>query len=57
MTLGDMGYQIFYKSPCLVELRSDVRSHYLYCEPTKIELPQINTVDSPAVSLSLLPVE
>ncbi|NQY64933.1 MAG: zonular occludens toxin, partial [Alteromonadaceae bacterium] len=55
MTLGDMGYQIFYKSPCLVELRSDVRSHYLYCEPSKIELPQLNTVDSPAVSLSLLP--
>ena len=55
MTLKEMGYHIYFKSPCLVELRSDVRSHYIYCQPSKIELPQLNTNDSPAVSLSLLP--
>jgi zona occludens toxin len=34
-TLLSMGYKIFYKSECLLELRSDKHSNYIYCEPTK----------------------
>ena len=34
-TLFAIGYKIFYKSDCLVELRSDKYSHFLYCEPVK----------------------
>ena len=35
-TLTDMGYKIFYKKNCLVELRSDIGSNYVYCEPDKL---------------------
>ena len=34
-SLLSMGYQIFYKSNCLVELRTNEHSSYIYCEPTK----------------------
>ncbi len=34
-SLLSMGYKIFYKSDCLLELRSDKHSNYIYCEPTK----------------------
>ena len=54
MTLKEMGYHILYKSACLVELRSDVRSHYIYCEPSKSEVPQSNVGESPAVEMSIL---
>lgn len=32
--LINMGYQLFYKNDCLVELRNDEYSHYIYCQPT-----------------------
>jgi len=35
-SLIDMGYKVFYKKPCLVELRSDIGSNYVYCEPEKL---------------------
>ncbi|NQZ24502.1 MAG: zonular occludens toxin [Colwellia sp.] len=35
-SLIDMGYKVFYKANCLVELRSDIGSNYLYCEPNKV---------------------
>jgi zona occludens toxin len=34
-SLNAMGYKIFYKSDCLLELRSDRHSNYIYCEPTR----------------------
>lgn len=36
-SLIDMGYKVFYKKPCLVELRSDIGSNYVYCEPKRLE--------------------
>ncbi|PHR81625.1 MAG: zonular occludens toxin [Colwellia sp.] len=39
--LLNMGYQLFYKNDCLIELRNNEYSHYIYCEPTYYEsLPQ-----------------
>tara|TARA_R110002167_G_scaffold231963_2_gene437177 strand:+ start:14497 stop:15876 length:1380 start_codon:yes stop_codon:yes gene_type:complete len=37
-SLIDMGYKVFYKSSCLVELRDDVGSNYVTCEPRKEQL-------------------
>ena len=55
-SLIGMGYKIFYKSSCLVELRSDVTSHYLYCEPRRLNLTvSSNDIDAHAVKeVSLL---
>jgi zona occludens toxin len=33
--LLSMNYKIFYKSPCMVELRADDVSSYIYCEPNR----------------------
>ena len=30
-----MGYRIFSKSDCLLELRSNKHSNYIYCEPSR----------------------
>jgi zona occludens toxin len=50
-SLIGMGYKIFYKNTCLVELRSDVTSHYLYCEPRRLNLAvSSNGIDARAVT-------
>jgi zona occludens toxin len=36
-SLFSMGYRIFYKNDCLLELRSDKHSNYIYCEPQKVQ--------------------
>lgn len=48
----DMGYKVFYKKPYLVELRSDIGSNYVYCEPEKIA--SNSTEQSSLHSVSLL---
>jgi zona occludens toxin len=55
-SLIGMGYKIFYKSSCLVELRSDVGSNYIYCEPKRLDSPVAsNDIDGHAVKeVSLL---
>jgi zona occludens toxin len=51
-SLLDMGYKVFYKKPCLVELRSDIGSNYVYCELDELK---DDSVDSGAVTeVSLL---
>ena len=40
--LKDIGFKIFYKNSCLVELRSDVGSNYIFCEPVKLDNSTIN---------------
>ncbi|WP_159821462.1 zonular occludens toxin family protein [Colwellia sp. 20A7] len=49
--LLSMGYKIFYKSSCMVELRGDDVSTYVYCEPRKSEKQNI---ESESVQLSIL---
>jgi zona occludens toxin len=51
-SLKDMGYKVFYKKPCLVELRSDIGSNYVYCEPSKLIDDSIK--QNPAAQVSLL---
>jgi zona occludens toxin len=51
--LKSMGYKIFYKSDCMVELRSDVSSNYVYCEPERVE-SQVEEGNSSPVSVSML---
>lgn len=41
-SLLGMGYKIFYKSSCLVELRDDVGSKYVICEPRKVQLATVD---------------
>ena len=53
-SLISMGYKIFYKSDCLLELRSDKHSNYVYCEPTKPNLDYDNSSDRLPVEMSLL---
>lgn len=55
-SLTSMGYKIFYKSDCLLELRSNDHSNYVYCEPSR---PLQSTNDNgrksdSAVEMSLL---
>ena len=53
-SLISMGYKIFYKSDCLLELRSNKHSNYIYCEPIKRSTqPQDYSAESP-VNVSLL---
>jgi len=49
--LLSMNYKIFYKSSCMVELRADDVSSYIYCEPIKNESSIINAESKPSVSL------
>jgi len=49
-----MGYKIFYKSDCLLELRSNKHSNYIYCEPTRPNEALNENNDSGAVEMSLL---
>jgi zona occludens toxin len=51
-TLIDMGYKVFYKKDCLVELRSDIGSNYVYCEP--IKLVDNSLEHTPVANVSLL---
>lgn len=37
--LLNMGYQLFYKNDCLIELRNNEFSHYIYCQPTYDQQP------------------
>ena len=53
-SLISMGYKIFYKSDCLLELRSDKHSNYVYCEPTKPNFDYDNSTDRLPVEMSLL---
>lgn len=51
-TIISMGYKIFFKSHCMVELRADDVSTYIYCEPSRNN--QIKESDDKGVSVSLL---
>jgi len=46
--LKKIGFKVFYKNECLTELRNDVRSYYVYCEPRK-NLDFIAKTDNPSV--------
>lgn len=48
--LIDMGYQVFYKNDCLVELRNNEFSHYIYCQPSfHSDLPAEQDVAEPYI--------
>jgi zona occludens toxin len=49
-----MGYKIFYKSDCLLELRSNKHSNYIYCEPTRPNEAFNERTDSGAVEMTLM---
>jgi zona occludens toxin len=49
-----MGYKIFFNSDCLVELRSNNHSNYVYCEPTKPSEPIQEARGNSPVQLSVL---
>lgn len=49
-----MGYRIFYKSDCLLELRSDKHSNYVYCEPSRPNEAFNERADSSAVEMKLI---
>lgn len=50
--LLDIGYKIFYKKPCLVELRNSSYSHFVYCQPRKFNSPIHSNIDEKPVLLS-----
>lgn len=50
----EMGFKIFYKSDCLLELRYESMSDYIYCEPAKIENMQQDIDSTNVVDVSLL---
>lgn len=53
-SIVSMGYKIFYNSDCLIELRSNNHSNYIYCEPLRLdEVSNDYNVGSP-VEMSLL---
>jgi zona occludens toxin len=52
-TVLAMNYKIFYISDCLIELRADDISSYIYCEPTKSSEPVKFESNAP-VSMSIL---
>lgn len=49
-----MGYKIFYRSECLIELRTDKHSNYIYCEPTRPSEPSFNDSGSSPIDLSII---
>ena len=48
-SLLSMGYKIFFKSDCLLELRSNKHSNYIYCEPRRPNEAFNERADSSAV--------
>ena len=53
-SLLSMGYKIFFKSDCLLELRSNKHSNYIYCEPSRPNEAFNERSDSSAVEMKLL---
>lgn len=51
--LLSMGYQLFHKNDCLVELRNNEFSHYIYCQPTYDRQP-IKEAPEPNISEPLI---
>ncbi|XPF92671.1 zonular occludens toxin family protein [Colwellia sp. RE-S-Sl-9] len=49
-----MGYKIFYKSECLLELRYESVSNYIFCEPNKIETHDDGLQQTAAPNVSLI---
>ena len=49
-----MGYKILFKSDCLLELRSNKHSNYIYCEPSRPNEAFNERTDSSAVEMKLI---